>query len=149
MFMLSRVRRGISAIRRQDAAETDSATKFIITIAILLIFQTLGETVVYLLDVPIPGGVAGLAFFLLYLGRRGSVPAGIGYMVPIFLRHLSLFFIPAGVGVIAYFDQLSSEWVGLGLTIAASTLLTIAVTAAVFELASRISERKSQKGAQA
>lgn len=136
----------VSAANRPKLAERDSATGLIITIATLLVFQVLGDVVVRFADVPIPGGVAGLAIFLLYLARRGSVPFDIGNTVPIFLRHLPLLFVPAGVGVVAYTGQLSTEWMGLALTIAGSTTLTIVVTATVFSMASRSTEKKTTKG---
>jgi holin-like protein len=69
----------------------------------LLACQLVGEVVVRLLDVPVPGPVVGMLVLFVLLRVRGVgddadvVPAGQGL-----LRHLQLFFIPAGVGVVAY-----------------------------------------------
>jgi len=47
------------------------------------------------------------------------------------LRHLSLLFVPAGVGVMAHLGRLSHEWLPISVSLVLSTLLTIAVTAVV------------------
>lgn len=54
------------------------------------------------------------------------------------LRHLSLLFVPAGVGVINHLGRLRAEWVAVAAGVIASTVLTIAVTAVVFERVARL-----------
>ena len=45
------------------------------------------------------------------------------------LRHLSLLFVPAGVGVVQYIGLLSDQWLPVGASVIGSTMLTIVVTA--------------------
>jgi len=45
-----------------------------------------------------------------------------------FLRHLTLFFLPAALGIVDYFDLLAGEIVNLLFVVTISTALTIAVT---------------------
>ena len=54
------------------------------------------------------------------------------------LQHLSLLFVPAGVGIIRHLDRLQAEWLAIGVALVASTLLTLAVTAIVFRLTCRL-----------
>lgn len=124
--------------KETSASETENTIK---TVTTLLVFLVIGEVAVNLAGVPIPGGVAGFVFFLLYLIHKGSVPTEIENTVPVLLRHLSLLFVPAGVGVVEYFNQLSTEWTGIAAAIAGSTMLTIVATASVFAIFSRTSPK--------
>jgi holin-like protein len=69
--------------------------------------------------------------FLLLLGlvAIGSVNASVDEAANALLTHLSLLFVPAGVGMMIYLDRLGDAWVPILLTLLLSTLLTMAVTA--------------------
>ena len=54
------------------------------------------------------------------------------------LRHLSLLFVPAGVGVMLHAARLEAEWPAILAAILVSTALTIVVTVLVFRLAVRL-----------
>jgi holin-like protein len=69
----------------------------------LLACQLVGEVVVRLLDVPVPGPVVGmLVLFVLLRVRDVRDDAGVVRAGQALLRHLQLLFVPAGVGVVAY-----------------------------------------------
>ena len=68
-------------------------------LATLLVFQTIGQVLSYLLRLPIPGPVLGMVLLLVVLMVR---PAAVTTLRPTsleLLKHLSLLFVPAGVGV--------------------------------------------------
>ena len=94
----------------------------------LLACQLVGEVLVRLTDVPVPGPVVGmlLLFILLRVRRAGDdatvVRAGDGL-----LRHLQLMFVPAGVGVVAYTATLRDEALPIAVAILGSWLLGLAV----------------------
>lgn len=96
----------------------------------LIGFQLLGEFLVRVLDVPVPGPVAGMLLFFGYLRlhRVGDdaavVRAGSGL-----LRHLQLLFVPAGVGVVAYLGVLRDDALAIGVSLVGSWLLGLAVVA--------------------
>lgn len=99
--------------------------------------QLVGELVVRVADLPVPGPVVGmlLLFVLLRLRRyddsRSVVRAGSGL-----LRHLQLFFIPAGVGVVAYWSVLGRDAVPITVAILGSWflgLVAVAWTAVLLE----------------
>lgn len=98
-------------------------------LTVLLVFQLVGETFVALLRLPLPGPVLGLALLALALAAQ---PHWLHRLRPTALalsKHLSLLFVPAGVGVMVHFKRLSEEGIALIVAIAISTVLAIAVTA--------------------
>ncbi len=69
----------------------------------LLGCQLVGEVVVRLTDLPVPGPVVGMAVLLVLLVlRRSGDDATVVRAADGLLRHLQLLFVPAGVGVVAY-----------------------------------------------
>ena len=100
-------------------------------LAILLVFQCLGEGAAQLLGLPIPGPVIGM---LLLLIAFLSSPRLAQMMEPTswgILQHLSLLFVPAGVGVIAAAGQLKGDLPAIVVALVVSTVLAIAVGALV------------------
>jgi holin-like protein len=100
-------------------------------LATLLVFQTVGEVLSYLLRLPVPGPVLGMALLLVLLLAR---PATLDRLRPTsleLLRHLSLLFVPAGVGVMLHVARIGKEWLPIVVALLVSTALAIAVTALV------------------
>lgn len=98
-------------------------------LATLLVFQLLGETAVRLSGAPVPGPVVGLALLLLALLLR---PRGVEAIKPTaqgLLQHLSLLFVPAGVGVMQHLQRLGDEALAIGVALVLSTLLGLAAAA--------------------
>lgn len=95
----------------------------------LLAFQFVGELLVRLLGLPLPGPVAGMALLLAVLLWRGRPAEPLARAAAKLLQHLSLLFIPAGTGVVLYGGLLAAEWLPLSVALLVSTLLGIAVTA--------------------
>ena len=50
------------------------------------------------------------------------------------LQHLSLLFVPAGVGVLLHLGRIGDSWLALGTALVLGTAATIIVSAAVFRL---------------
>ena len=103
--------------------------------SVLLVFQCLGEGLVFALGLPIPGPVAGM---LLLLAALSAFPALLDKLEDTgneLLRHLSLLFVPAGVGIMAAASSIGAHWLALVVSVVGSTLLTLAVTALVMRAA--------------
>jgi putative effector of murein hydrolase LrgA (UPF0299 family) len=99
--------------------------------ALLLLFQCLGEGVVFLLGLPVPGPVAGMILLFISLLLWPALQKRIETAANALLGHLSLLFVPAGVGIIAAAGSGSGHWLAIVASLVASTLLTLAVTALV------------------
>ena len=97
----------------------------------LLVFQLIGEALNKALQLPVPGPVLGLILLLFGLRLLPLLRLQIGQSADAILAHLSLLFIPAGVGVILYFRQLLANGWALGAVLLISTWVGLAVTAIV------------------
>jgi len=111
-------------------------------ITILLLFQLAGEVLAQALSLPVPGPVIGMALLLGALVLRGSAPEEIRRTANNILSHLSILFIPGGVGVMLYLPRLAQEWLPILASLIVSTMLTLIVTALVL----RALRRKEQEG---
>lgn len=106
-------------------------------LTLILACQLLGEFAVSAAGLPFPGPVAGMLLLFMFLVIRGSVPDDLANVAGSLLNHLSLLFVPAGVGVMAHFELLGSDALPLSIALIVSTVLTIMVTAAVMTIISR------------
>ena len=93
----------------------------------LLAFQVAGETVVHLFSMPIPGAVLGMALLFAFLVARGG-DESLDSFTGSFLRHLSLLFIPAAVGIMAHLDRIADEWLAIVIALGVSTTAAIVAT---------------------
>jgi holin-like protein len=100
-------------------------------LTILLLCQLAGEVLVLAAGLPIPGPVIGMVILFAGMAINGAVPHGLGVASAGLLDHLALMFVPAGVGVMAHLPLLAEEYPAIVTSLIASTVLTIAVTAAV------------------
>lgn len=103
----------------------------LLTFAILLIFQCMGEVVVYVLKLPIPGPVAGMLLLLGVLLLSPNLMTRLESTANELLRHLALLFVPAGVGIVVSASSLEGHWIAVISSVLISTVLTLVVTASV------------------
>jgi putative effector of murein hydrolase LrgA (UPF0299 family) len=110
----------------------------IAALAALLGLQLIGEALARGLGLPVPGPVLGMALLAAALMLR---PAWIGLLRPAaggLLGHLSLLFVPAGVGVVGHLARLGEAWAAVALALLASTALALAAGAGAFVLVARL-----------
>lgn len=100
-------------------------------LTLLLVCQLAGELLVAALGIPVPGPVAGMAALFILLVVRGGIPDDLAIAGDGLLRHLSLLFVPAGVGISAHLALLERDWFPLSVALIASTLLAILASAGV------------------
>ncbi len=77
---------------------------------------------------PIPGNVAGMVILLLLLLTGYFKVEWVEEACELLLSHLALFFVPAGVGVMVYFDLVAAQWLPVCLSMVVSTFVVMAVT---------------------
>jgi len=68
----------------------------------LLLFQLAGEALVQFFVLPIPGPVIGLALLFAAMSLRPAIADRLRESAAALLQHLSLLFVPAGVGVMLH-----------------------------------------------
>ncbi len=107
-------------------------------ITTLLIYQLVGELIARVLQLPVPGPVIGMALLFATLIIRSKFAEPLRETAHSLLQHLSLLFVPAGVGVMLHAQRLSEEWLPLLASLVASTVLAIAVTALVLQALARL-----------
>jgi holin-like protein len=101
---------------------------------ILLVYQLVGEALVMAAHLPVPGPVMGMMFLFVTLWVRGAVPDDVQTTAQGMLRHLSLLFVPAGVGVMVHATVVADAWLWVMVTLVLSVLITLAVTGWTMQL---------------
>lgn len=99
-------------------------------LAWLLLAQSAGEALVRLAGAPLPGPVLGLLLMLVAL-RWEAVRRSVGAAADVLLAHLSLLFVPVGVGVMTHMALLSEFGGRIALALVMSTWVGLAVSALV------------------
>ncbi len=104
----------------------------------ILIFQLIGESLVFIGKWPVPGPVVGMGLLFLALLLRRGIPEALDTSATALLAHLSLFFVPAGVGVMLHVDKLAGDWLAIAVSLLFGTLITLALTALLMHLLLRL-----------
>ncbi len=120
---------------------------FINGLTILLVYQLVGEIAVRFFAVPVPGPVLGMLLLFATLLVRKTADASVDSASRGLLSHLSLLFVPAGVGMVAHLDRISDEWLSIALALVLSTGITMAVTAGVMLGISRLMHSRGRRDA--
>lgn len=107
-------------------------------LAVLLVAQLAGEVVARMLALPVPGPVLGLALMVAIFAFRPALADYLGPVARTVLANLSLFFVPAGVGIVGNLDVLSSHWIGFVIIVLFSTVFAMLVSVGTFLLVSRM-----------
>lgn len=116
----------------------------VLGMSVLLGCQLVGELLARGVGLPVPGPVIGMTLLLAGLLLLGRVPEGLRRTGEGLLRHLTLLFVPAGVGMMVHFELIRADLWPLLITLVLSTAITLAVTAKVM---ARLSRRRDGEGA--
>lgn len=108
----------------------------------ILLFYFVGTVISNFIGHFIPGSVIGMLLFFTALLLGVVKPERVKRASHVLTRHMSLFFIPAAVGVMASFDVISSNW---AVIVAASTISTVLVIISVGYIQQKLSSGKDVK----
>lgn len=101
------------------------------SLTLVFLCQLAGELLVGALGLPVPGPVIGMGLMFAGLTLRGSVPDELARVGDVLLSHLSLLFVPAGVGVMVHAALIGRDWAPIALALVVSTIVALVVTALV------------------
>ena len=110
----------------------------------ILLFYFLGEMLSLLLHGFIPGSVLGMILLFVCLYLRIVKPDNVKGVATVITKNMAVFFVPAGVGLMAYAELLSKSLFTILAAIAVSTVLTIATVAIIQD---NFEKRRSKGGA--
>ncbi|MDP4184069.1 MAG: CidA/LrgA family protein [Bacteroidota bacterium] len=115
--------------------------KAIKQITIILAFWLAGEAITILTGLPVPGSIIGMIMLVATLELKWIKVDQIEKASNFLIENMAMFFIPAGVGTMCYFDILRKEW----LPISVSVIVSIFIVMAVVGLLSQ-SKNKNHEG---
>ncbi|MBP1779916.1 MAG: CidA/LrgA family protein [candidate division NC10 bacterium] len=92
-------------------------------LTLILVCQLVGEVSVLITGLPVPGPVLGML------------------LLDALLAHLSLLFVPAGVGVLVHWERMRGQWAAIAAALVLGTLITLAVTALTMKAVTRLTGR--------
>ena len=113
----------------------------LLALTVILICQLFGEILVRGAGVPMPGPVIGMVLLLAILAIRGGFrrsaataeqEGSLEATSKGLLAHLSLLFVPAGVGVIQRLDVFATYGLALAAALALSTIAALLAAAVTF-----------------
>ena len=110
-------------------------------LALLLAFQLIGEAATFALALPVPGPLLGMTLLLAAVALRRDLLQLLRPTSGTLLTHLSLLFVPAGVGVMVHGARLAAEGLAIAVAIVVSTVLALAATALTVRALLRDDER--------
>lgn len=99
----------------------------------IFLFYFLGEAVSYLINGFIPGSVLGMVFLFLALFFKLLNPENVRQTATLITRNMAVFFIPAAVGLMTYYELLSENLLAIITAITVSTVFVIVSVAFVQE----------------
>lgn len=107
-------------------------------LALILVCQLAGEALGRAASLTIPGPVIGMVLLVAALIMRAPLPRDLGETADGILKHLSLLFVPAGVGIVQNLSLLEQEGFRIGAVVVLSTIIALTVTAIVFAALARL-----------
>lgn len=97
-------------------------------VLILLAFLMLGETIVMLTGIKLPGSIMGMALLFAALQAGWVKKRWLEKLVDVLMANLSLFLVPPCVAVMSYLDLIRGDLISIVVATVASTLIVLVVT---------------------
>jgi putative effector of murein hydrolase LrgA (UPF0299 family) len=108
----------------------------------LVICNEAGGFIASALHLPVPGTVIGLLILLAALLILRRVPEPLREMAVLLLGHLNLFYVPAGVGVLAYVALIRHDLWPIVVVLFVSTFLATITGALAFHWTAKLTGNK-------
>ncbi|MCX8677733.1 MULTISPECIES: CidA/LrgA family protein [unclassified Apibacter] len=99
--------------------------KLISQLGIILLLYFIGELIVFILQIKIPGSILGMLLLLVSLQLNIIKVEDIKEVATFFLNNMLILFIPLGVGLASQWDLISKEWLAIIISIILSTFIVL------------------------
>lgn len=119
--------------------------KLLLQIGVVFLICLLGEGIALILPFPFPGSVIAMILLFLLLFFGALKVDNIRQKVEFMQQNMAFFFIPAGVGILEYFDVLQATWLPFLLICVITTILTFAATALTVTLVMKLQRHFEKK----
>ena len=124
--------------------------KYMKQFGIIMGISFLGELLKYLIPLPVPASIYGLALLFLFLCTGLLKLQQVEHTAEFLVNIMPLMFIPAGVGLMEEWGALSEIWLPFAVILVLTTVLVMAVTGRITQWMIRKggavkSERKENK----
>lgn len=97
-------------------------------LSLLLLYSIIGEGLRMFLHLPVPGSIIGILLLLLSFQTKILKPSAIEDTANFLLNHLTILFVPAGVGLMQYYGAVKYTWpIILGAVVVCSLVSLVAV----------------------
>jgi len=103
----------------------------------LLVCQVLGELFHQMMGLPLSGPIIGMTMLLAWLAVRSGPTRELRTSASSLLGYLSLLFVPAAVGVMAYLPALQQQLLPVAVALSVSTVLGMGSAALIMQAVNR------------
>lgn len=115
-------------------------------LSIVLLILSVGLILQTKFNLFIPGTILGMMILLILLLTKVIKLKWIENITNVLLDHISIFFVPANVGVMVYLSQIKDVWAQILFIAIISTVVVMGVTGAVVQLVDRLMARSRKEG---
>ena len=105
--------------------------KMVKGVFLILLFYFIGQIVSHLIDGFVPGSIIGMLLMFACLHFRFLEPEKVKDISLVITKNMSIFFIPAGAGILGSYDLLGQFWSSILIVCSVSTILVIVVVALI------------------
>lgn len=114
-------------------------------LSIVLLILSVGQILQTKFNLFIPGTILGMMILLILLLTKIIKLKWIENITNVLLDHISIFFVPANVGVMVYLSQIKDVWAQILFIAIISTVVVMGVTGAVVQLIDRLMARSRKE----
>lgn len=102
----------------------------------------LGELLVWLIEVPLPGSIVGMLLLAAFLQIGWVKLQWVSGISDFLLSNLGFFFVPPGVALMLYFEVIAAEFWPIVIATIVSTILVLLATGWTHQFVSRYVRRR-------
>lgn len=120
--------------------------KILRQLGIVLLILSIGQIIQAKFNLFIPGTILGMMILLVLLLAKVIKLKWIEGITNVLLDHLSIFFVPANIGIMVYFSQIKDIWGKILIIVIISTIVVMGVTGAVVKYLDKLMHKIKKEG---